>query len=101
MYFNAVGDDQELFLNLHGVEDIKSSWYEAFVAENSKTAHRQFDPAETLRYMQVVDRYITEEAWLLQFSYPRRHILVKPWVKVFPRSAMLGYWNYLVMMPHD
>jgi len=82
--------------------DPESLWYDENEDKLLKAAVRKLDPAERLKYIQALDRYHVEQAHNLQFYYPRAHLLVKPWVKVYPFSwGGFDYWNYVVLEPHS
>ncbi len=49
------------------------------------------------RYQQA-DRILIEEAALMPLSYGRWHLLVKPWVKQFPISPIVGMYLKDVLM---
>jgi len=79
-----------------------SRWYDAHQDRLVQAAVRIFDPAERLRYIQAVDRYMTEEAKFLQFYYSWDHILLKPWVKVYPFAhPTFGYWSHVILESHE
>ena len=44
---------------------------------------------------------LVEEAAIVPLGYVRLHLLVKPWVKRFPTSAMKQwFWKDVVIEPH-
>jgi ABC-type oligopeptide transport system substrate-binding subunit len=46
-------------------------------------------------------RLLAEEVPLLPLSYSRLHLLVKPWVKRYPVSAIgQVFWKDVVLEPH-
>lgn len=102
LFWGLFGDLPDAILYIFGETNPDSRWYDAYLDKLVKTAVRNLDPAERLRYMQAVDRYITEEAWYLQFYYPRNQLLVKPWVKACPFSAVgAGNWKPVILEPHE
>jgi ABC-type oligopeptide transport system substrate-binding subunit len=80
----------------------ESLWHDEYLDRLCKVAVRKLDPVERLRYIQAYDRYITEEAWQLQFYYPRTQLLVKPWVKAYPHNiGPYVYWRHVILEPHE
>jgi ABC-type transport system substrate-binding protein len=101
MYWNTWYESPDPILYIAGISDPESRWYDEQIDKWCQAGMRQLDPAERLKYLQAVDRYITEEAFHLQFYNPRHQVLVKPWLQVFPFSwCGFGYWKYVIMEAH-
>jgi ABC-type oligopeptide transport system substrate-binding subunit/class 3 adenylate cyclase/ribosomal protein L40E len=64
-------------------------------------ARRVMEQRERMRMYQQADRILVEEAPLLPLLYHRRPLLVKPWVRKYPTSAMnVWFWKDVVIEPH-
>lgn len=50
---------------------------------------------------QQADRLIIDKAVVLPLTYDRRHMMLKPWVKRYPISALQNwFWKDVVLEPH-
>ncbi|HSR31365.1 MAG TPA: ABC transporter substrate-binding protein, partial [Anaerolineae bacterium] len=66
-----------------------------------KEARRIADPEERMRMYGQADRVLVEEAAILPLTYDRRHLLVKPWVTMFPMAPRwLWFLKDVIMEPH-
>jgi oligopeptide transport system substrate-binding protein len=64
-------------------------------------ARRIADPEERMRLYRQADRILVEEAVIMPFCYERRHLLIKPWVRKCPLSAIRGlFWKDVIIEPH-
>jgi ABC-type oligopeptide transport system substrate-binding subunit/DNA-binding SARP family transcriptional activator len=64
-------------------------------------ARRFMDQGERMRLYERVERILIEEAAILPLYYSRLHLLVKPWVRQVPVSAMeWWFWKDIVIEPH-
>jgi oligopeptide transport system substrate-binding protein len=64
-------------------------------------ARRVVDQGERMRLYRRADRILIEEAAILPLYYPRLHLLVKPWVRQFPVSAIKWwFWKDVIIEPH-
>jgi oligopeptide transport system substrate-binding protein len=64
-------------------------------------ARAAMDQGERVALYRQADRILVEEAAIVPLGYARNHLLVKPWVKRFPRSAMKSwFWKDVVIEPH-
>ena len=76
----------------------KSKTYERLIAQAEQT----MDQEERLHLYRQADRLLVEEAICLPLSYGRSHLLVKPWVRYYPTSAVqLMSWKDVVIEPRD
>jgi ABC-type transport system substrate-binding protein/DNA-binding SARP family transcriptional activator len=100
-YTNDYSDNPDPFLGVIVLPAPETSFYGG-VDEIIQAGKRSLDPLDRLRYIQAVDRKVTEEAYILHFYYPRVQLLVKPWVKAYPFTGWgWGYWNYVILEPHS
>jgi oligopeptide transport system substrate-binding protein len=59
------------------------------------------DQQERIKMYCQADRILAEEAVLMPFAYLRTHLLVKPWVRQLPTSAIKWwYWQDVIVEPH-
>jgi ABC-type oligopeptide transport system substrate-binding subunit len=67
-----------------------------------ETAKRTLDQGERLRLYEQAQRILLDEVPILPVTYAREHLLVKPWVKRFPTSAIWHYtfWKDVILEPH-
>ncbi|MCZ7571423.1 MAG: ABC transporter substrate-binding protein [Ardenticatenaceae bacterium] len=71
--------------------------YEQFVAE----ARRVTDQGKRMHLYRQADRILVEEAAIMPLTYPRVHLLVQPWMKRYPVSAMKAwFWKDVVLEQH-
>ena len=64
-------------------------------------ARRIMDQGERMRLYGQADRILIEEAAILPLYYLRSHLLVKPWVKKYPTSAIKWwFWKDVIIEPH-
>ena len=71
--------------------------YEALVEQ----ARRVTDQQKRMKLCQEADRVLIEEAAIIPLVYDRSHLLVKPWVRKYPVSALARhFWKDVIMEPH-
>jgi oligopeptide transport system substrate-binding protein len=59
------------------------------------------DQGERIKLYSRADRVLTEQAILFPFAYLRTHLLVKPWIRHLPTSAIKWwYWQDVVIESH-
>jgi oligopeptide transport system substrate-binding protein len=64
-------------------------------------ARRVADQRERIRMYQQADEILVEEAPVLPLYYGRLHMLMKPWVKEYPMSAVdQWFWKDVIIEPH-
>jgi oligopeptide transport system substrate-binding protein len=64
-------------------------------------ARRIMDQGERMRLYGQAERILIEEAAILPLYYLRSHLLVKPWVKKYPTSAIKWwFWKDVIIEPH-
>jgi oligopeptide transport system substrate-binding protein len=92
--------DPDSFLRASNVR-LYTRWrnetYERLVEE----ARRVMGQGERMRLYRQADRILVEEAAIIPLTYSREHILVKPWVRNLPISALGGwFWNEVIIEAH-
>jgi ABC-type oligopeptide transport system substrate-binding subunit/class 3 adenylate cyclase len=65
-------------------------------------ARRISDQKERLKLYQQADRLLTEEAVLVPLVYSQLHMMLKPWVRNFPTTAIKnpGFLKDVIIEPH-
>jgi oligopeptide transport system substrate-binding protein len=64
-------------------------------------ARRVTDQGERMKLYRQADRILVEEAAIMPLIYGRLNMLVKPWVRKYPTSAMTGwFWKDVIIEPH-
>jgi ABC-type transport system substrate-binding protein len=90
--------DPDSFLRV-GRQD--TGWQNKSYEELVERARRVIDQAERMRLYGQADRILIDEASIMPLLYARSHLLLKPWVKRFPTSAIkLWFWKDVILEPH-
>jgi ABC-type transport system substrate-binding protein len=92
--------DPDSFLRVCPARHYTGWWDEAYniLVEEAKFVK---DKAERLKMYQDADKKLIEAAAILPLCYQRIHLLVKPWVKRFPTSALeRWFWKDVIIEPH-
>ena len=90
--------DNFLWVSFH---DRWADWRNETYVELIERARQITDQAGRLRLYQQADSLLVKEAPIIPLTYPRQHLLVKPWVTQFPSSALKSwYWKDVVIEPH-
>jgi oligopeptide transport system substrate-binding protein len=64
-------------------------------------ARRAMDQEERIQLYREADRIVVQEAPIMPAFHMRRQILVKPWVRKYPASAVtMSVWQDVVIEPH-
>jgi ABC-type oligopeptide transport system substrate-binding subunit/class 3 adenylate cyclase/tetratricopeptide (TPR) repeat protein len=72
--------------------------YEGLVEE----ARRITDHGERMDLYRQADKILVEEAGIMPLMYGRKHLLVKPWVRKYPVSAIhRSFWKDVIIEPHQ
>ncbi len=65
------------------------------------TARHITDPVQRLKFYQAADRLLMQEAGIMPLTYGQAHLMIKPWVKRYPTSALrASYWKDVITEPH-
>jgi ABC-type oligopeptide transport system substrate-binding subunit len=72
--------------------------YERLLDEARQTT----DQAERMQVYRQADRILMEEAVIMPLSYTPMHLLLKPWIRKFPTTAIKnpGFWKDVIIEPH-
>ena len=71
--------------------------YERLVEE----AREVMNQGERMKMYKQADRILVEEAAIMPLTYMRWHLLLKPWVRKFPTSAIKRwFWKDVIIEPH-
>jgi predicted ATPase len=66
-----------------------------------ETEGNPFFLMEIIKVLFQADRILVEEAAILPLIYWRFHLLMKPWVRKYPRSALgTWFWKDVIIEPH-
>jgi len=92
--------DPDNFLGV-GLQSACNRWrceaYDRLVNE----ARHTIDQGERMRLYRQADRILIEQAPVIPFVHLRWSLLVKPWVKRYPTSAMRQwFWKDVIIEPH-
>jgi ABC-type oligopeptide transport system substrate-binding subunit len=64
-------------------------------------ARRGTEPGRRIETYQAADRILVEEAPIMPLTYSAWHLLVKPWVRRWPVSAVkFWFWKDVIIDPH-
>jgi oligopeptide transport system substrate-binding protein len=78
-----------------------TGWRNAAYEKLVEDARRVTDQSERMKLYGEADRILVEEAPIIPLVYGRWHVLVKPWVRKFPTSAIkLWFWKDVITEPH-
>lgn len=92
--------DPDGFLRV-GLHHYPTGWHDDTYEHLIGTARRATDQSERMKLYTQADQTLMEAAVILPVFYSRFHLLVKPWVKRFPTSAVcLWFWKDVVIEPH-
>jgi oligopeptide transport system substrate-binding protein len=84
-----------------GLSGISAGWTHTGYEKLVKEARRLTDHSARIERYLEAERILVEEVPLLPLEYDRTHLLVKPWIRRHPVSAMgFWYWKDVVMEPH-
>jgi oligopeptide transport system substrate-binding protein len=80
----------------------ETKWQNETYEELVETARWTLDQQERLRLYEQVQRILLEKVPIVPTTYVRSHLLIKPWVKRFPTSAIWGdtFWKDVIIEPH-
>ncbi len=80
------------------VPEWRNETYERLLNE----ARQITDQAERMQLYQQADRILMEEAVVVPLLYSPLHLLLKPWVRKFPTTAIKnpGFWKDAIIEPH-
>jgi ABC-type oligopeptide transport system substrate-binding subunit/DNA-binding SARP family transcriptional activator len=71
--------------------------YERLVTE----AGRVMDQAQRLKLYRQADEILVTQVPVLPLTYEREHLLIKPWVRHYPRAASrVIFWKDVILEPH-
>jgi ABC-type transport system substrate-binding protein len=80
---------------------LHSAWRHERYIEAIEQARCSSDQAQRMALYAQAERILAEEVPLLPLGYQRSHLLIKPWVKRYPISAVGGaFWKDVIIDPH-
>jgi ABC-type oligopeptide transport system substrate-binding subunit/transcriptional regulator with XRE-family HTH domain len=90
--------DPDNFLRVNIALDLPQWQHEGY-QELLARAARRTDQGERLRLYEQAERILAEEAVLVPLYYTPFHLMLKPWVKRYPTSAVKnpGFWKDVVI----
>ena len=92
--------DPDSFLRVCPARRYTHWWNEEYetLVENAKCVR---DKGERIKMYQDADRILIGAAAIIPLCYQRVHLLVKPWVKRYPTSALeRWFWKDVIIDPH-
>jgi oligopeptide transport system substrate-binding protein len=93
--------DPDNFLRVSPIR-IYTRWQNQSYDRLVEEARRTTDQTERLGLYARTDKILVEEAAIMPVFYSRAHLLVKPWVRKYPISAMeYWFWKDAIIEPHD
>jgi oligopeptide transport system substrate-binding protein len=103
MYFCGwVADypDPDSFLRLFSLRRW-SGWRNRAYDKLIEKGRRVLDQGKRMKLYGQADKILVDEAAIVPLTYPRDHLLVKPWVSKYPTSALAGwFWKDVIIEPH-
>jgi oligopeptide transport system substrate-binding protein len=79
----------------------RSAWRHPVYSELVERARRSLDQSERMRLYAQAERILAEEVPILPLAYESYHVLMKPWIRSFPASALKGeFWKDVIIEPH-
>lgn len=79
-----------------------TGWHHPHYQQLIEEARHVSDQARRLEMYQEADKLLINEAAVIPLLYGRRHVLVKPWVKRLPASAVSRhFWKEVVIEAHE
>ncbi|RMF34265.1 MAG: hypothetical protein D6759_06080, partial [Chloroflexi bacterium] len=98
--WGAAYPDPDFFLRVSPIRP-DSRWRDETYEGLVEQARRVTDQGARMALYRQADRMLIEEAVVMPLTYGRAHLLVKPWVKQFPLSAVSQwFWKEVVIAPH-
>ena len=92
--------DPDSFLRTGNTQQ-RTHWRNETYDELVEKARRVLDQGERLGLYAQADRILVEAAAIISLTYSRSHVLVKPWVRKFPASALNQWlWKDIVIEAH-
>jgi ABC-type oligopeptide transport system substrate-binding subunit/DNA-binding SARP family transcriptional activator len=100
MGWNASYPDPDNFLRM-GFPWKATGWRNEAYEGLIEKARQSLNQGARLRLYAQADKILMDEAAIIPFIYRREHILVKPWVRRFPTSALQQwFWRDVLIEPH-
>jgi oligopeptide transport system substrate-binding protein len=80
------------------VPEWRNEAYERLLDQARQTTNQ----AARMQIYQQADRILMEEAVIMPLLYLPRHMLLKPWIRKFPTTAIKnpGFWKDVIIEPH-
>lgn len=76
-------------------------WEDARFTNLLGLARQSLDQEQRLTLYRRAERILIESAAVIPFTYGRTHVLIKPWVRNYPISAIQWwYWKDVLLAPH-
>lgn len=92
--------DPDYFLSVDFLRE-RTGWRNEAYDRLMEQAKRITDQEERMKLYGQADRILVEDAAIIPLTYDRSHLLVKPWVRKFPMSAIKAwFWKDVIIEPH-
>jgi oligopeptide transport system substrate-binding protein len=100
MAWTAAYPDPDYFLRAR-IPQSYCRWQNEAFERLVEKARRVTDRGERMKLYELADSILVEEAAIVPLTYGRSHLLVKPWVSRYPRSALeVAFWKDVIIKPH-
>jgi oligopeptide transport system substrate-binding protein len=84
-----------------GMESACTGWQCKAFDQLVNEARRTMDQGERMRLYQRADRILVEQAPVIPWCHVRWSLLIKPWVRRYPASAIRQwFWKDVIVEPH-
>jgi len=98
MGWEADYPDPDNFLRV--AVQLHSEWRNETFDELVEQARRVTEQRERMKLYGQAEEILVDEAPLMPLTYVRGHLLVKPWVRRYPKSAVRDCWKDVIIESH-
>ena len=94
--------DPDNFLRVDIEMDLPA-WHHSAYNRLLEQARRSTDQVERLELYRHAEIILAEESVLVPLTYESFHLMLKPWIKQYPTSAVKnpGFWKDVILEPHE
>ena len=79
------------------------TWQDSTYNQLLKQARQSTDQVERLELYRQAEVILADESVLVPLTYESFHLMMKPWIKKYPTSAVKnpGFWKDVILEPHE